>query len=274
MKRREFLAASGAVAVGLASTDFISSSQADDAKSEPIRDRLIIEIRKYHFAGPTKQDAYEKFLQAAAIPAYNRAGSTPVGVFRLLAKDNPQLKLDADSTDIWLVLPHKSLEAVLTFETRLAADKVFQDAGQEILAAPKSEPAFTRYESTLLYAFEGFQKVAPPEKSDSRLLEMRTYENPNQERALNKMKMFNSGEIPIFQRVGMPGVFFGEAVAGPNLPQLTYMVPHRDLESVAADWKVFGSDPDWQKMKADPEYKDNVSTVSRYFLRPTAGSQI
>ena len=273
MQRRYFLASSAAAVAGLAmSKSFQGASAADAPRSGA--DRLVLEIRKYHFASADKQEAYGKFLENAAIAAYNRAGVEPVGVFKLTAKDNPELKLTEDSTDLLLLLPHKSLAAAIDFEPRLAKDEAFQKAGHEILAAPKSDPAFTRYESTLLYAFEEFQKVAPPEKKESRVLEMRTYENPNQERALNKMKMFNSGEIPIFAHVGMPGVFFGEAFAGANLPQLTYMVAHPDMESVAKQWRDFGADADWKKLNSQAEYKDNVSKIVRVFLRPAAGSQI
>ena len=137
---------------------------------------------KYHFASAAKQQAYEKFLASAAIAAYNRAGIEPVGTFKLSAKDNPDLKLDEDPTDLWLLLPHKSLNSVLNLESRLAADEAFQTAGREILLANKNDLAFTRYDTSLLYAFDEFQKVAPPAKAETRVLELRTYENPNQER--------------------------------------------------------------------------------------------
>ncbi len=272
MQRRNFLAASSAALAGVAFSASAKNVLAADSASSG--DRLLLEIRRYHFANAAKQEAFEKFLAAAAIAAYNRAGIEPVGVFKLLAKDNPDLKLEQDSTDLIVILPHKSLQSVRTLEDRLAKDDAFQSAGREILNATKADPAFARWDSNLLYAFEGFQKVAPPKKLDTRVLEMRTYENPNQERALNKMKMFNSGEIPIFERVGMPGVFFSEAIAGPNLPHLTYMIAHDSAEKIAADWKGFSADADWKKLNSDPQYKDNVSKITKLFLRPASGSQI
>ena len=53
--------------------------------------------------------------------------------------------------------------------------------------------------------------------------------------ALNKLEMFNKGEFPVFNRAGMPGVFFGGAIAGANLPQLTYMIVHPDADAVKKD---------------------------------------
>ncbi len=181
MQRRDFIATSAAAAVGLAASATSRRVLAADERSGSGGDRLMLELRKYHFETPAQQEAYNKFLANAAVPAYNRAGVQPVGVFKLLASDNPELKLTENPLELWLLLPHKSFESFVTLEPRLAADEAFQKAGREILLAPKSKPAFTRYESSLLYAFEGFQKVTPPAKVDTRVLELRTYENPNQE---------------------------------------------------------------------------------------------
>ena len=37
---------------------------------------------------------------------------------------------------------------------------------------------------------------------------------------------------------------------------------------------AFGGHSTWKKLNGDPQYKDNVSKITRLFLRPTAGSQI
>src|SRR5579859_4786953 len=144
MQRREFLAVSTAAAAGV-----LTAGRAVRAADEKTG-RQFFEIRQYHFASAEKQKAYEQFLSEAAVPAYNRAGVNPVGVFKLLAKDNANLKLKEDSTDLYVFLPHDTFESVVTLESRLDADKEFQSAGKSVLMAPKNDPAFTRYESTLL----------------------------------------------------------------------------------------------------------------------------
>ena len=75
-------------------------------------------------------------------------------------------------------------------------------------------------------------------------------------------------------RPGMPGVFFGGAIVGSNLPQLTYMVVHPELEDTKKNWRTFGQDPEWKKLISNPGFKDNVSRVTALFIRPAAGSQI
>jgi hypothetical protein len=271
MRRRDFLTAS---ALALA-TPILARAADQPAGSGGAAARQYFELRTYHFASAEKQAAFERFLKDAAIPAFNRAGVEPVGAFKPLAKDNPQLKLTAEPLDCYLLLPHNSLDSFLALPGKLAADATYQEAGKAILTAPKSDPAFARYDSTLLYAMESAPRIAPPsEKSDNRLFELRTYQSPNEERAANKLAMFNAGEIPVFTRAGMAGVFFGGAIAGDNLPKLTYMVTHDSAENVKSHWGNFGKDPDWKKLSGNPAYKDNVSKIINTFLRPIAGSQI
>lgn len=273
MHRRDFLTASAAAVAGAVVVGTRTSSAQEQRPTAGARH--WIEVRNYHFASPDKQAAYEKFLTATAVPAFNRAGSTPVGVFRLLAEDNAKLDPKEDPNDLWVILSHASPDAFATFESRLAADAQYQDAGKGLLDTPKSAPAFTRYESMLLLAFEGFPTLrAPPELKDGRVYQMRTYQSHNAERHANKVAMFNAGEIPIFGKVGMPPAFFGAGLAGPDLPHLTYMVHHNSMDASKQDWAAFGKDEDWVKMRNLPQYKDNVSKIIARFLRPSPGSQL
>jgi hypothetical protein len=268
MHRRQFLATGTATALGLA-----LSRGSHAAESE--QNKALIEIRFYHFASPEKMQAYEKFIGQTEIPALNRAGINPVGAFKLLAKDNPTLKLTEDSTDLYVVLPHKSAESLSTLEDRLAADEAYQKAGAEMLVTPQKQPAFLRYESRLLSAFDLFPQVQVPTQSPKRLIQLRTYESHDRERARKKLEMFQQGgEIPIFKRCGMNGVFFGECLIGDKMPNLTYMLSFEDDEAQKHGWAAFGKDPDWKKLSKDPAYKDTVSNITNLLLRPCEGSQI
>ena len=60
--------------------------------------------------------------------------------------------------------------------------------------------------------------------------------------------MFNGGEMPLFVKAGMPGVFYGGAIVGQGLPQLTYMVFHADLAESKKSWNAFRDDPDWKTL--------------------------
>jgi len=280
MQRREFLTTASAAAAALALGGAGASAQQQSpgkgqAQEGQVNTRQVPELRVYHFASALKQHAYEEFLAQAGIEAYNRASIEPVGVFRLFAKDNPALKLEADSTDLYVLLPHKTVGSVLQLENRLALDEKFQKAGEAILRAPLKEPAFMRYESTLMRAFETFPQVGAPSKSPDRVLQLRTYESHSNERALKKIEMFErGGEIEIFKRCGMNPVMFGQSLAGPKLPNLTYMLSFDNTEALDKGWKAFREDPEWKKLSKDGAYKDTVSNITNLILRPATRSQI
>ena len=268
MKRREFLTTSAAAAFGLAAA---KTSQA----ALPATSKDLIELRTYHFASAAKQEAFEDFLADCAISALNRAGVKPVGVFKLLKADNPKLKLDADSTDLRVVLRHPTMESVLTLTERLAKDAEFTSAAAEVLMTPKDDPAYTRFESSLMLAFDGVPRVTVPTLAASRVLQLRTYESHNDERALMKIAMFNDGgELAIFRRCSMAPVFFGQTLIGDKLPNLTYLLSFENPAALQAGWGRFGKDPGWQSLRKDPTYKDTVSHITNLILRPARGSQI
>jgi hypothetical protein len=268
MRRRDFIARSGMAAAGAVTFPMM-------ANARKRKQKLFIELRIYHFDSAEKQHAFENFLGAAAIPAFNRAGVRPVGAFKLLMNDNPDLKLASDSTDLYVVMPHSSASSFVELPSRLAQDGAYERAGEAILSAPKSDPAFTRYESSLMAAFDDFPEVKVPTTADSRIAQLRIYESHNEERARKKIHMFNEGgEFPIFARAGMTGVFFGQTLIGSKLPNLTYMLAFPNEEAQKKAWDTFRNDPEWKKLSKADEYKDAVSNVTNLILRPISGSQI
>jgi hypothetical protein len=230
------------------------------------RDKEWYELRLYHLEDGSKRKKFEDFCRQAAIPALNRIGIEPVGVFQFAEGDSP---------DVYVLLPHDSPGSFITLVQRLADDDAFLEAGAEFLAAPFDDPAYQRYESSLLLAFDGHPQLTVPSQKDSRVFQLRTYESHNTERAQKKIEMFNiGGEIDVFHRVGLKPVFFGEALIGTKLPNLTYMLGFDDQAALDAAWKKFRSDPGWLELKDNPEYKETVSHITNILLRPAGCSQI
>lgn len=263
MKRRDFIAAAG-----VAAATPLASFAGTDAQTAP-GGRQYLELQQYHLLYGSKQGLVHDYLENAAIPAYNRLGINPVGVFQVVYGQN--------APSLYVLLPHPSLESVVTTSHRLLADEEYMQKGAAFVNTPMSDPAFVRMESTLLYAFEAMPQVAvPPQKTAGkpRILEMRTYESPSEKLAKNKLEMFNAGEVPIFRKTGLTPVFFGEAVVGTNMPHLTYMLVFDDMAARDAAWKAFSADPDWAKLAKDPRYQDNVSAITDIILRPTGYSQV
>ena len=259
MKRRDFLAASA-----LAAT--VPMIQQASANDKPSGGKEYLELRHYEFASTEKQNAFEDFLGIAAIPALNRQGINPVGVFK--TEDNKEI-------DIWVLIPHNSLESTITSNTKLLADSEFKQTGVDILNCPKSNPSYMRFESSLLLAFDKCSKVEVPSKKESRLFQLRIYESHNAIKAKRKVEMFNAGgEIDLFRLTGLKPVFFGESIIGSKMPNLTYMVGFDDADAQKKAWDTFQKHPTWDKLKADPYYKDTVSNITNLVLRPSASSQI
>jgi hypothetical protein len=57
---------------------------------------------------------------------------------------------------------------------------------------------------------------------------------------------------------------------------LIYMITFDDMAAHDTHWKAFGSDPEWKKISAIPDYSDAklVSHITSMFLTPVACSQI
>jgi hypothetical protein len=259
MKRREFLAASCLAGVA-------SISQNVRGDTQPASSRTAIELRRYDFSSQEKATRFAQFLAAAFVPAMNRIGVQPVGAFA---------PLESETSQLYLVLPHESLESAAASRRRLMADQAFLRDGADVLNAPKSDPAYERIESWLLLAFCDWPRVTVPSDKPTRLFQLRIYESHSQAKALKKVEMFNEGgEIAIFEKTGLGPVFFGEALIGSHLPNLTYMLGFDDQAALDAAWDAFRAHPDWQTLKADPQYQDTVSNITDIRLRPLDCSQI
>ena len=236
------------------------------AQSTP---RQYIELRRYHLLPGSKQSAFIGFVGDVAIPAMNRAGVARVGAFTVLYGEN--------APSLLLVLAHQTLDSVVSLRERLATDEVYARAGAAILDVPMSDPAFVRFESTLLRAIDAMPTLEPSAGAGTatpRIFELRTYESHSDRAALNKLQMFNAGEVPIFRRTGLTPVFFGATLVGTRMPSLTYMLTFADMAARDSAWSAFAKDPEWKTLSADPRYRENVSAISDIILRPTAHSQI
>lgn len=266
MNRRTFLHASAATIAALGIGESVRAAESSS--------RSWIEVRNYHFTSAEQMKAFAELMAKSGIEAMNRAGAKPVGLFRLDPADNPKLEDKGDPNDLWMVISHASADEFAQFESKLGADEAYQSSAKAVLDGDKEHPPFKRYDTLLLQAFASTPTITPQELKDDRVLELRTYQSRNQERAANKIGMFEAGEIPIFTKSGMPGIFFGGAIAGWDLPNLTYMVWHESLASAKDHWAKFQADEDWKKLRTQPQYKDNVSKIIDRFLRPMPGSQI
>jgi hypothetical protein len=225
----------------------ITASTARAAQAGSGRD--YYELRQFILENDTQKKQLDNFLKQAAIPALNRLGMKPVGVFYPAEGISP----------VYVLLRHKSLETVATLNAQLAADPEFVASGEEFINAPASAPAFKRIESSLMVAFAGMPQIETPLTSPGRVFQLRIYESPSVKTGLKKIEMFNdAGEIRIFRETGLNPVFFGQTIVGNKLPNLTYMLAFKSMDEQKAAWGKFVAHPDWKRLSGMPEYSDKA----------------
>jgi hypothetical protein len=264
MKRREFLKTSsltGAAALSLRSGRESFAQQAQ---------REYYELRTYEMPTGNRKNVLNDYLSKAALPAWNRLGIKPVGVFNVVSGSNALM--------LYVLIPYPDLETFQSAPAKLAADSEYQKTAAEYLSTSIDNPAYTRYESWLLQAFKNVPRLRiPAETSEKkpRIFELRIYESHSETAALKKIEMFNEGgEIVLFDRVGLRSVFFGQMLIGPRQPNLVYMTVHQDMAAREKVWEVFRNDSGWKKLSAEPAFANTVSATTVIFLRPTAYSQV
>lgn len=258
MKRRTFAASAAAASLGAAGAQTAG------------RKNSIYEIRTFQLrnGADSQMQSLTDFLRDTVLPAGQRAGLGPMGFFAsLIAPGSPF---------ITVLTSFPSLAGMEAAMARLETDKEFVKKREAFNSRPGL--AYVRYSSSLLRAFNAMPsiEVPPPKENGLHVFELRTYESNNTNTLRKKIGMFENGEIAIFRRVGLTPVFFGETMIGASLPNLTYMVAFDDLAAREKNWRAFGADPEWQKLRSTPGLGDAeiVSNISNLILRPLPFSPI
>lgn len=263
MFRREFLTA-------LPVLPAFATSQGPSTAAET--SPSVYEWRQYSMRTGTEARRLDDYLQNALVPALNRLGHTPVGVF--------QVTFGLPTPTVFVLTPLASADALVAREAKLDADAAYVKAAAAYLEAVATDPVYVRQEVSILTAFPQFPRIVVPAATAAkgpRIFELRTYESPSERAHRAKVKMFaEMGEIDIFRRVGLAPVFFSRTLAGPRMPSLVYMLTHENLAARDKNWSGFGGDPEWRKLAQTPGYTDPeiVSNITTILLRPTAYSQI
>ncbi len=237
------------------------------ARAADADQRQYFEVRVYSTSSEAQQQRVNDYWRNAAIPAYNRLGIRPVGVFT---------EREASATNkIYMLIPCDSLEIFGAIPAKLAADAAYQQAAAEFLGATKTNAAYERFESSLLVAFDGMKQLAPPPADrPPDVFELRTYMSPGESKGLNKIRMFESGEITVMKEVGLAPIFYGRAVVGAHLPCLMYLTCGANPEEHKQHWQAFSASPVWKQLQNDPQYKDNMIGMIRVLLKRMSASQI
>lgn len=234
--------------------------------------REYYELRTYRLKDATQEARVEEYLQKALVPALHRLGIKKVGVFKPIETDSTYGK------KLLVLIPYRSLDEIDQLTSKLAQDKQYFMDGKDYIDATYDNPPYQRFETIILKAFSGSPESAVPTLKSpvsERIYELRSYEGHTEKIYRNKVQMFNDGdEIGLFKRLGFNAVFYAEVVAGGTMPNLMYMTTFENQASRDEHWKAFVEDPHWKKLKAMPEYANNMSKMVILFFRPTSYSDL
>lgn len=258
MERRSFLKKS-AIAAGATLT-------ASNLSANPIpgSEKDFYELKVYQLKGGGGKNQLKQFYTEAVIPLLNSRGAK-VGAFNEYSQEAPP--------KVYILHAHKSPAEYYAAAQEMKTNKTFLDAAKSYIDIPFDKPVFERYETFLSEAFDSIPQFKMPAKNRG-LFELRTYESYNEDAGQRKVKMFNNEELPLFEKVGLHPVFFGQLMAGRFMPALTYMLWFKDMEERTANWAKFSSSAEWKTIKGKEIYANTVSKVKRVFLTPMDFSQI
>ncbi len=233
--------------------------------------RDYYEIKLYRLSTNEQVKKVEDFLQNAYLPALHRAGIPKVGVFHPRGNDT------AVDKRVYVFIPVKTMDKVAVVEDLMVTDPELIQAGDSYWNAAFNAPVYNRIETIILKAFPLMTTFHVPNLSGpktERIYELRSYEGPTERLYRQKVKMFNvGGEISLFKRLNFNAVFYSEVVAGSHQPNLMYMTSFNNWADREEHWKAFGADPQWNTLKAVPEYANTVSKNEQVFLNPTEFSE-
>jgi len=222
------------------------------------------ELRIYEFENEEQVEKTENYLQLALMPGLKALGVKNIGVF----------KPKTDSlNNLYVLIPYASLEEFTSTNETFQNSQILQENGGEYIAGTNDDQPYRGMNTILLKAFKDMPVMKPsavegPKKA--RVYELRSYRSSTEALLKNKIKMFNEGgEIKLFDNLNFNAVFYGEVLAGPDMPNLMYLTTFPNQESRDEHWENFSNSPVWKKMAAQPEYQGNVSEIEIHFLYPT-----
>lgn len=257
MKRRNFLTAS--VLAGSGSL-FSSFSQKANGNQQ------LLEWIRFKSETSAKRGRLKDFLGSVVVPGLNKQGCSPIGAF--------QPMYGAHGGDLFMLIPHKSFDSMLTAWNNLVeTDNFMKVADSSII-----DPLYSRMESSLMLAFKNLPSIEIPANikgNKGRIFELRTYESHNRLKGKLKVEMFNEGgEIALFKKSGLNPVFYGETIAGPRMPNLSYMLGFENMDQRNANWQVFRQSAEWKEMSSNPRYAETISSITDNILTAAPFSQI
>ncbi|WP_319501199.1 NIPSNAP family protein [uncultured Draconibacterium sp.] len=227
------------------------------------------QIKVYSLDNPGQEERIDNYLKSTFIQAAHEAGIDNVGVFKPIETDPDYGK------KIFVLIPLNDLNEIDKLENQVRATELNSESADYINAA-HDNPPFQRVETIILKAFSempNYHKPSFDTPKQEQIFQIRSYEGATEKLYQKKVEMFNEGgELAIFNNLGFNPVFFGEVLAGANMPNLIYMTSYKNIEANEKLWQAFRTDPKWEELKNDKAYANTVSHIDNWLCHPTSYS--
>ena len=257
INRRSFMGTLGGLGM-------LTSAAFDTAASEK---RRIFVLEHYYLKNGTQGGRMHDYCKAA-IPALGKVHTGPKIFLEALVAPHMH--------QIAVLLGFESLDELWSVQSKIHGDAELTKAFETWENHP--EQPYEHFSTALLEATDYCPEVKadPTPRQTPRIFELRTYHSPTYRQLKALHERFAGPEIKIFHRTGVHPILYTSTLIGPNMPNLTYVIPFENLAEREKAWAAFSADPEWVKVRAESiEKHGQISSVSQISLyRATAYSPI
>ncbi len=257
MKRRKFIRSTVLASAVASALPFSHATSQELPFIDSVSEKELYELRTYELRFGGNQKLLIDYLYKVFQPALKRIGVNHFMLFKELGNSNP--------TKLRVLISYPNISVYLRAQN-LYSDSNYATEAEDYNNLPPDQAIYNRFSTSLLLAFDGMPKIIDSVEGAS-LYELRTYEGFSEDAVKRKIKMFNKEEIQLFLKTNLHPVFFGEMIAGPYRPCLTYMLNFKDMEEHDSSWKDFINHPEWKAMITKEEYANTVSNIRKVFLK-------
>jgi len=219
-------------------------ANATSANAAPAADRKtrFYLLETYYLRAGTQGPRINQFMSRGLLPALAKAFSGPaICLDGLITTHQPQFVT---------IRGYAALEEMEAEQARLRADAAYQKEFAAWEDGP--EAPYEHYSRAVLQAAPYSPEITLSDAgAKPRIFELRTYHSPTWKQLAALHERFAGPEIRIFHRSGVHPVLYSETLFGPNMPNLTYLIPFDSLAAREKAWDAFGADPEWIKVRAE-----------------------
>jgi hypothetical protein len=268
MNRRSFLTQNiAAAALGSAALQNASAAQDAETRQAQPASREYYQFVTLRLQSGPQVGRMLGWFEKRAYPIFEKHKLGPVGLFNV--------NVGPAIPSLVAIIPYPSLAQMEAAWAALGGDPDWRAARGELDAG---DPSFYREDVSLLRAtpFAPPLKATAPGEPAHKVYELRIYESPTERQLGYLHNRFAGGEIDVFHKSGIHPVLYADTLIGPNMPNMTYLIPFADEGSREDAWKAFGSNPDWQRIRDESVKKGGeiVRNITNMFLSPASFSML